>query len=149
MLRDGCQDEPVLEVEVRGQLRSDAVQTERSGWGASDGVRPVLEAVVVHPFRARLADAAAGKSVVRAQGGQVPDACLVGRLPALSVTEQRGAVAVLCTPGAVQSAEQSFEAPALKAPRGPLAAGRLAETVVPEARPKQQVQAALGPRPEL
>ncbi len=118
-------------------------------WDASDAARPVLEAVVVHPFRARLADVDAEKSAVRAQDGRAPDAWFPEHQPELSGPEEQDAAAVLCTPGAVQSAERSFEAPALKAPRGAPAAGRLAETVVPEARPKQQVQAARGPQSEL
>jgi hypothetical protein len=122
------------------------VQKEQSAWDASDGAHPGVGEDEAHLLLERPEDAGAGKSVVRELDVRVRDARILERWPELSEPGRRDVAAVLCTPDAVQSAEQSYEARAWAAMRG---AARLAETLEPPAQPTQRVQEPPGWAAEL
>lgn len=95
-----------------------------------------------------LADEDAEKSAVRARDDRALDAqCLERPLERLGL-EQPDAAAVLCRPDAVQSAERSYEAPALRALPAALAATRSAEPVGRMVQPKRQVLVPPAPQVE-
>ena len=142
MLRDGCRGERVPAVGVLGPHRSGAVLKAQNAWDALGGVLPAATGDGEHLLQVLLGDADAGKSAVRGQDDRALDAWCPERRPELSELEQPGAAVVLCRPDVVQSAERSYEAPALWAA---WAAALWAETVAQAAQPKPLVLEARPP----
>ena len=108
----GCRDEPIPEAEALDRPRWDEVQSERSEWDASDGVRldAAVDAVRLHP--ALPAGVDAGKSADLVRDVPVLASSFLQALPERWAPTLLDAVEELYKPGADLSAEQSFVAQA-------------------------------------
>ncbi len=127
-------DELVLEADPLVQHPADAHRPEPYAWDAWDGVR--LDAVDAADLRQASSDADAGKLAVPAPDAPARDAWSprVSQLAQRKRSAQPDAVAGLCTPDAVPSAEQSCAAPEV-------AAGPQLPTVLPDAAEPRESQA--------
>ena len=147
-LPDERRDELVPEADPLGPLREDAHRPEPYAWDAWDGVLP--DATDAADLRPASSDADAGKLAVPALDAPARDAW--SPRVSLSVQSKRpaqpDAAAVLCTPDAVLSAEQSCAGP--EAAADPQMPAVLPDALVRrqrEARPMQESRAQ--PKPEV
>jgi hypothetical protein len=109
---DGYPDAPGLEAAVLDPRPAGEVPSNPSAWDASDAAPQDAAEAAEHPPR-HLADAGVGKSAVLVLDALEPVAPQLDAQPPPTpvVQAQPDAVAELCKPDAVRSAEQSFAVP--------------------------------------
>jgi hypothetical protein len=124
---------PVPEAEALDQLREDEHPLASNAWGAWDDAHP--DATDAADLHRAWSDAGAEKLAAPALDVRARDAW--SQRERLSVQQARPDAAVeLCTPDAVQSAEQSCGAPEAAADPSPLVRRDAAEPREPEAQPR-------------
>jgi hypothetical protein len=126
--RDGHPDELVLEADPLGPHQADAHPPEPCAWDAWDGAHPdATDEADLHPVPS---GAGAEKLAVRARDVPAQDAGFPPERRSAPRAQPPDVAAALCTPDAVQSAEQSCAAPEAAAVLSPQA--RQVAAVPPE-----------------